>query len=313
MSRLHIAIICPGSLPVPAYGGTERVAWGLARELVRAGHRVTLLTSGNSQADFAHCIRYNPGTSLEAQVPADVDFIHLHAPFRTQTIRRPHMYTIQGNAKPGETYSQNTVFVSRNHARRHGSEAYVLNGLYWPDYGQVDWTTPRKHLLFLAKASRSEKNLRGSRKAARKAGLPLAVLGGSGWDIRGNTRYYGMVGGEKKNRLLNQGLALLFPILWEEPFGLAVIEALYFGCPVIATPRGAMPELVTPEVGILSENPDDWAQAAAQSGSYDRKALHEYVREEFSASRVAADYLRYYERVLNGEVLNPKAPGRPMD
>jgi hypothetical protein len=61
-----------------------------------------------------------------------------------------------------------------------------------------------------------------------------------------------MVGGQVKLDLLQGSRGLIFPVLWHEPFGLAVIESLYFGCPVYATPYGALPELVPPACGVLS-------------------------------------------------------------
>ena len=53
-----------------------------------------------------------------------------------------------------------------------------------------------------------------------------------------------MVGGTNKTKLLNQSKGLLFPVRWHEPFGLAILESLHYGCPVFGTPRGSCLKLV---------------------------------------------------------------------
>ena len=70
-----------------------------------------------------------------------------------------------------------------------------------------------------------------------------------------------MVGGTQKTGLLNASRGLIFPVRWHEPFGLAVIESLYFGCPVFSTPYGALPELVPVHCGVLSDQASVLAEA----------------------------------------------------
>jgi glycosyltransferase involved in cell wall biosynthesis len=204
----------------------------------------------------------------------------------------------------------NTVFVSRNHAERHGSSAFVLNGLLWNDYAAPNWKIERKHLVFLGAAHLKTKNLAGSKRIARNAGLPLVVLGGNGIAWKG-VRYEGQVNENQKSKWLNQGLALLFPVLWQEPFGLAIIEALYYGNPVLGTPRGALPELVLPPFGFLSESEEELAQAAQNLVRWNREACHSYAATQFNHLRLAADYLAYYEKVVSGQALNTHLPGGP--
>ena len=94
---------------------------------------------------------------------------------------------------------------------------------------------------------------------------------------------------------------------WHEPFGLAVIESLYFGCPVFSTPYGALPELVTEDCGLLSAEADVLADAV-RGGRFDAQACHQRAVAHFSAAQMAAGYLEKYEQVLAGETLNPVAP-----
>jgi glycosyltransferase involved in cell wall biosynthesis len=112
-----------------------------------------------------------------------------------------------------------------------------------------------------------------------------------------------MVGGERKAALIAGARALLSPIRWEEPFGLSVIEALASGTPVITTPRGAMPEIVTEDVGFLCSADEDYGRAFAEIESISRARCREYVEERFSVARMAEGYLELYRRILDGETL----------
>ena len=188
------------------------------------------------------------------------------------------------------------------------------NGLDWRSYGAVDLERARSHFHFLGKAAWRVKNVQGAIDVARVAGERLAVLGGSRFDFRRglrltlspSIRFHGMVGGAEKSRLLSASRGLVFPVVWHEPFGLAVIESLYFGCPVFATPYGALPELVPPECGALSSSCSELADML-KSDSFDRRACHAHA-VHFNALRMAADYVQLYERVLAGEMLNNRSP-----
>ena len=125
------------------------------------------------------------------------------------------------------------------------------------------------------------------------------------WSRR--VHFAGMVGGQQKLDLLNGSRGLIFPVLWDEPFGLAVIESLYFGCPVFATPYGALPELVPQDCGVLSASRSTLAEAVRQR-PFDARACHRQANLHFSAVAMAQAYLEKYARILAGETLNPAAP-----
>jgi glycosyltransferase involved in cell wall biosynthesis len=312
---MHIAIVNRGTIPAGAYGGTERVIWWLGKALVRAGHRVTYLVEGGA-CPFAAVLRFDPSQSLSRQAPPDADIVHAHfAP--DEPLEKPHVVTVHGNTnRTDRTYPVNTVFVSRNHAERHGSGCYVRNGLDPHDYGMPDMNAPRTYAHFLGDAAWRVKNLRGAIRVARLAGRNLRVLGGHRLNFRRGfrltlsprVRFHGFVGGEEKNRVIGASAGLVFPVRWHEPFGLAVIESLYFGCPVFATPYGSLPELVSPEVGVLSTDSRILAERLRDAGSFDRRRCREHVMEYFRADRMAAEYMKLYERVLAGETLNPTPP-----
>ncbi|MEZ5072928.1 MAG: glycosyltransferase [Bacteroidales bacterium] len=315
MERLHVLLVYNGRIPTPKYGGTSRDIWYLGKELIRMGHRVTFLVGKGSLCPFAPVRFFDPSSPLETQIPEDVDLVHSHIPVRSP-LPKPYMITLHGNAAGLDEFDRNTTFISRDHAARYGSEVFVYNGLGFEEYGTPRFDGKRSHVHFLGKAAWGVKNLKGSMAIARGAGLPLRVLGGTRINLKmgirvtldPRIRFEGMVGGERKNRLINESGALLFPVRWHEPMGLAVVESLYFGCPVFGTPYGALPELVPPEFGFLSNRQSELIRAVKEHGSYDRKKCHEYVCDTFSAGHMTRNFLPLYEKVLRGEALNPVPP-----
>ena len=311
---MHVLLINNSPIPVYGYGGTERVIWDLGKTLVRLGHQVSYLVPAGSHCDFGRVLPIAPERPWAEQIPADVDIAHFQFNPHVE-LDRPYLVTEHGNARKAKPLPRNTVFLSQNHAQRYGSTEYVYNGLDWDAYGPVDFERPRSHYHFLGKAAWSVKNVRGAIAVARRAGVELDVLGGKRFNIKGGLRltlssrvhFHGMVGGWQKFGLLNASRGLILPVRWHEPFGLAIIESLYFGCPVFSTPYGALPELIAPEYGALADSAQALADAIQQR-QFDARACHAYAKQRFHARTMAQAYVRVYERVLDGEQLNPQAP-----
>jgi glycosyltransferase involved in cell wall biosynthesis len=111
--------------------------------------------------------------------------------------------------------------------------------------------------------------------------------------------YAGNLSGKRKMKFLSEAKALLFPIDWEEPFGMAVIEALACGTPVIAMKRGAMPEIIEHGVnGFLAENEQEFEEYMQRIDEIDPAACRESVERKFSADRMAAEYVKRYKQVI---------------
>lgn len=279
------------------------------------GHRVTYLLDKGSYCDFARVLPKDPNIPLARQIPEDVDLVHTQMRVEGE-LPKPYIVTNHGGSRDEEEFYINTNFVSRDHAARFGSETFVYNGLGLEEYGKPQLDRSRNYIHFLGKAAWQVKNLKGSISVANAAGLPLRVMGGYRVNLKmgprvtldPRIRFEGMVGGEKKNRLINGSKALLFPVRVAEAFGMAVTESLYFGCPVFGTPYGSLPELVTPEFGFLSNKKSELVDALSHVEEYDRKKCHEYVADSFTSLQMAQNYLKLYEKVLNGETLNPKPP-----
>ena len=303
---MHIVLYHHALIPPLKYGGTERVIYWLAKALISLGHRVTLIAQAGSIVPGASVIPYDPQSSphWEDLIPADADIIHLWAtPARAP--QRPFLVTIEGNGQINERFHSNTLFVSKRHANNHGSDHFVYNGIDVSEYPCEENREP--YLVFLAKASWKVKNLEGAMEIAKLANLPLKVMGSRNWPFPLNhlvshpwkkVQYLGMLGDVEKRVILKNAKALLFPVLWHEPFGIAVTEALASGCPVYGTPYGSLPEIVTPAVGKLSTHPEHLAEAIVNQTISPREC-RQRVNEGFNHIQMAQAYLDYYSQILN--------------
>ncbi len=111
--------------------------------------------------------------------------------------------------------------------------------------------------------------------------------------------YVGNMSGDRKMNLIANSKALLFPIDWEEPFGMAVIEALACGTPVVAMNRGAMPEIIDHGVtGFLANNEEEFAEYMKRVDEIDPVACRTAVEERFGAITMAKSYIERYEEVI---------------
>jgi len=313
---MNILIVGSGIIPARKYGGIERVIWYLGKELSKMGHKVTFLVSRGSSCDFADVLFYDHGKKLSEQIPASIDIVHFND-MPSEWIEKPYIVTIHGNCNDFREFDLNTVFVSKDHANRFGSDSFVHNGLDWDDYGNPDLSGKRNKFHFLGKAAWSVKNVQGAIDVIKATkNEELMVLGGHRLNLKMGFRFtpgsrihfYGMVGGEEKNSLLMKSKGLIFPVRWNEPFGLALIESLFFGCPVFGTPYGSLPEIVNPEVGFLSNKSDELVGEIENADRYSREQCHNYALELFNSKKMAGSYLEKYTKVLNGSKLNILPP-----
>jgi len=171
-----------------------------------------------------------------------------------------------------------------------------------------------EYLAFLGRIS-PEKGLDEAIKIAQLVGMPLRVAAKID---RADQEYFetciksrlhdplieftGEIGYPEKNDFLGDAAALLFPINWPEPFGLVMIEAMACGTPVIAYPRGSVPEIVDDGItGFLVHNAEEAAKAVEGIAAIERRSCRRRFEERFSARRMSEDYLALYERLVNGQ------------
>jgi glycosyltransferase involved in cell wall biosynthesis len=156
-----------------------------------------------------------------------------------------------------------------------------------------------------------EKGVDTAIRVARQAGIPLRIAAKMSeaaeqlyFDQRvrpllgGNIEYVGEVGGADKTDLLGAATCLLNPIAWPEPFGMVMVEALACGTPVVATPMGAVPEIVDHgRTGFVCSGVGALAAAVQSVAQLDRKACRAAAVSRFSAERMVSDHVAFYQSV----------------
>ena len=302
---MHVALYFPRRLPIQGAGGTQRVVLWLARGLAELGHTVSLLALRGTRCRYASVIPLERSVvegsafDLTRWVPHSADLLHSHVPF-APPLRVPHLFTWHGNARGGEALPPNTVFLSEDHAKRHGRDSFVYNGLDLSEYRFQ--RAKEDYHLFIGRL-RSAKGWRWAILGARRAGRRIVLAGGWRPTLRRGVRFVGAVDGERKARLLAGARCLWMPAQWAEPFGLTLIEAMASGTPVLGTRRGALPEIVSAETGALGDTLEDLIRLREGIGALDPAACRARVEAQFTHRTMAEGYLRLYRQVIEtGEV-----------
>jgi glycosyltransferase involved in cell wall biosynthesis len=302
---MHVALYIRDRLPVAKYGGTQRVAVYLARGLADAGHQVTLLAHAGTRVREASVVELpraaegTPPPDLRRWMPPGLDLLLAYSPVAA-TLDVPWIRSLHGNRKPGTVSAPNTLYLSRDHAARHGGVAFVYNGI---DLSEFRFESRKADYdLFLGRLHQV-KGYRWALEGAHRTGRRLVLAGGWRPSFRRRVRYVGEVGGERKADLLAKAACLWMPALWDEPFGLTLVEAMASGTPVLGTRRGALPEIVSSEVGQLADTLDEMVAYRATLGGIDPCACRARVERYFSHHVMAAEYLRMFRGYLTTGVL----------
>ncbi|HVM11869.1 MAG TPA: glycosyltransferase family 4 protein, partial [Actinomycetota bacterium] len=269
------------AVPPKGYGGIEWVVALLADGLAERGHDVTLFATGDSTtaARLEYVFEEAPGPTainsiwhdvrqslLAYRDPARFDLIHEHGLWSGLVAAAlspvPVVHTLHGQFSEEmraiyEPLADRLWFVAiserqRSHMPDLRYAGVVYNGI---DVGRYPLREEKDDfLLFLGRANPDKGPLRAV-EAARASGLPLvmAVKAASEIEVRHwedevlprvpeGTTLLGEITIDEKLDLLSRARAVLFPIDWEEPFGLVMTESMACGTPVLATPRGSVPE-----------------------------------------------------------------------
>ncbi|MBK5215218.1 MAG: glycosyltransferase family 4 protein, partial [Candidatus Pacebacteria bacterium] len=169
---------------------------------------------------------------------------------------------------------------------------------------------PEDYVLFIGRLTH-DKGAHIAIKACMEANVPLRIAGRSYvtegyWHekiepyINGNeVRYFGEVSLEDKIPLIQNAKAIIFPVLWQEPFGYVLIEAMSCGTPVVAFNNGSVPEIVRDGVtGFIVESEEEMVEAIKKIDTIDRKKVRNRAEQFFSLKTMISNYESVYKRVI---------------
>ncbi len=325
------------TVPPREYGGTELFIAQLAEELKNQGVEVAVYTNGESNLQvetrwmFPRSqwpIRYDEQDLLKdldhtswavADAARDCDIIHLNTAqglVCSRFVRKPLVYTIHHTTEDylSQFYSRfpevNYVCISQFQCEREPMprKRTIHHGIRVSDYKLPQ--EKQQYLSFIGRIA----PIKGTHLAidiAKQSGVPLKIAGEVQPAFRDYfeekvkpqidgrfIEYVGRADLAAKNELLGKSLAMLFPILWNEPFGLVMVEAMACGTPVLALRGGSVPEVVQEGVsGFVRRSAKDLARCV-QRLPLPPETVRHYVEENFSLQRMARDYIRLYEEIL---------------
>ena len=325
-------------VPPLLYGGIERIVDMLAQGLAARGHEVTLFAHpashtagtlvpwpGRSSDSPGDGLR-NAATLARHVIGGGFDLVHSFSriayllPLLPMTL--PKIMTYQREISPrsvklGHQLSRGSLqftaiseWMMRDVAGL-GQWSMVPNGVPLETFTFQPRVAPDAPFVFLGRIE----EIKGPHLAielARRCGRKLIIAGNIPEEKRAwvkaevmphvdgkQVSYIGPVDDAQKNALLGQAAAFLMPILWDEPFGIVMAEALACGTPVLGLRRGAVPEVVDDGVtGFVRDTLDELVEAAAALPSLDRAACRRAVELRYSENTVVEEYLAVYRRAL---------------
>jgi len=334
---LRVGMLAPISWRVPPrhYGPWERVVSLLTEGLIASGVDVTLFATADSRtgAQLSAVVPspYEETPGMDVKVweglhlahafgrAAEFDLIHNHYDFLPLTyaslVGTPTVTTIHGFSSERilpvyRAFNGRTHYVSISDSDRRPELAYLATIHHGLDLAEFTFQPgPGSYLLFFGRIH-PDKGAADAIRVARAARLPLIMAGivqDQGYfehevepHFGADVRYVGSAGPAERDALLGGALGLLHLIHFDEPFGLSVVEAMACGTPVIAYPRGSMPELIADGVsGFLVQDGAAAVSAVGRLWLLDRQAVRTHA-ERFSVTRMVDAYLHAYHAVLCG-------------
>lgn len=321
-------------IPPVRYGGTELFLAYLAPALAELGHDVIVYSNGESTIDVEVRWKYQgaqwPPTGDMAEnlkemdhttwavhdAAQDCDIIHVNSALALPSSRFvdvPFIHTIH------HAHDQNLTEFYSHYPEAHyvtisefGRQQEPMLHVHTIHHG-IDVTryefsaTKQPYLTFLGRIV-PVKGVHLAIQVAKKSGIPLKIAG----EVQPMYRDYfeneikpevdgklieflGEADFETKNQLLAHSLGLLFPIGWDEPFGLVMIEAMACGTPVLAFPAGSVPEVLEDGVsGYICASVDEMAGRVPDLQKLAPDKVREYVEQHFSVQCMADKYAALY-------------------
>jgi glycosyltransferase involved in cell wall biosynthesis len=252
------------------------------------------------------------------------DLVHAHwptlAPYFSVFTRTPTLITYAYIEKELHEYYRERfprcfpVCISRAQAKMLGDESLpvVYNGI---DADEIPFSDTPEDFFIIVGRMTPGKGIAEAIRIANKAKARLLIVGHVSshlpWseeyflkEVKPNIdgasiRYIERLPFPQLAATISRAKGFLFPLQWDEPFGMVVVEAMAAGTPILAYPRGSMPELVKDgETGYLLSSEDEMVEALNSVEGLDRGRCREWVKENFSVERMVDAYERLYREVL---------------
>lgn len=261
----------------------------------------------------------------EMALKGSFDIIHIH-PYRraiqyASLSKTPTVFTLHDPIEDFNKYmlleskrQKSTYCISISNAQRRGAPQLnyiqtVYNGL---DVLLYPWNNQPKNHFVAAGRFVPEKGIDIAVRVARAAKINLKIAGGQSsgnyWDrnikpyLGKKIRYVGMLPYHRMGDFYKEGQALLYPLRWEEPFGLVMVEAMACGTPVIAFRHGSVPEIVKNGVsGFIVNTIPEMVRATKKIKNIDRKKCREWVEKRFTVQTMVDGYEKAYYKILERE------------
>ena len=266
---------------------------------------------------------------------SEFDIIHLHIDYLGYPLLRrigvPFLATLHGRMDLPELRAIYPAFpgvpvVSISNSQREPlPEANYIGTIYHglPQQQLMQGRGAESHLAFIGRIS-PEKAPDAAIRIAGAAGLKLKLAAKVDKADQAyfekliepllslpHVEFIGEIGESQKSAFLGNAAGLLFPIAWREPFGLAMIEAMACGTPVIAMRKGSVPEVIEEGVtGFIVDTEGEAIDAVQRLPRLDRNRVRRCFEERFTGRRMAMDYIRLYERLVRPHQSLPRAVAR---
>lgn len=326
------------AVPPKKYGGTELFIAELAKGLHANGVKVVLYANGASTVPVETRWIFEKedwpvAGAVEASLKglvhsswavkdalAEADILHLNsAPgiSYARFVSIPFVYTIHHPFEPAltefyESFSDVHYVTISDFQRRQLSLPRIRTIHHGIDLRGCAAREKKQHYLAFLGRVAPPKGTHLAVEIAKQAGIPLKIGGEiqplyqDYWEnqvkphVDGKfIEYIGEVGPEQKAELLGNALAMVFPIQWDEPFGLVLIESMACGTPVLALPGGSVEEVV--KEGISGHVRGSVAELAecARNLALDPRTIRNYAEQNFSVQRMVSDYIQLYSEIIS--------------
>lgn len=265
---------------------------------------------------------------IVAQQANEFDILHFHIDYlHFPVTRRQHhsaVTTLHGRLNIPEVHQLFREFHDMNLVSISDAQRIPMPWASWA--GTVYHGLPEdlyrpqlehqgKYLAFIGRIS-PEKRVDLAIEIAKRAGMPIKIaakIDAADREYFETTvrkllddplvEYIGEIGDSEKSEFLGNACALIFPIDWPEPFGLAMIESMACGTPVVAYRRGSVPEVIDEgTTGFIVDNLDDAVNAVHRVCALDRTVCRRVFEERFTASRMCSNYLDIYKQICERQL-----------